>query len=307
VSETLQSASPGSLWSPALRDLTRGCDLVVCNLECSISERGRPTTVIPGKRFFFRAAREAVEALRALSVGAVSLANNHALDYGEEALADTLRLLDHAGIACAGAGFGPDAARSGTVVMAAGARVGLVGLTDHPPEYGARPGSWGVAYADLSQASPGWVADAAERLQGETDALVAFPHCGPNITVEPADWQRQRAEELLAAGAGLVAGHSAHVFHGVERHPGGLAAYDLGGAVDDYAVDDVLRNDLGVLALWSPGGEPELELVGLRLRYAHTELAKGADAAWIAARLQRACGELGTPIRPLSPGRHAVR
>jgi len=93
----------------------------------------------------------------------------------------------------------------------------------------------------------------------------------------------------------------------VERHAGGFAAYDLGGAIDDYAVDEVLRNDLGLLALWSPDGDPELELVGLRLRYAHTELAAGADADWIATRLGRACAELGSEVRPVAEGRQVIR
>jgi Bacterial capsule synthesis protein PGA_cap len=184
--------------------------------------------------------------------------------------------------------------------------VGLLGLTDHPPEYAARSANWGVAFADLHRGLPGWLADELRRLRVETDAVVAFPHWGPNMTTEPAGWQRKRAAELLAGGAGLVAGHSAHVFHGVERHPGGLAAYDLGGAIDDYAVHEVLRNDFGLMALWSPWGEPELELVGLRLSYVHTELASGADAGWIAARLERACGQLGIAVRPLADGRYAV-
>ncbi len=102
--------------------------------------------------------------------------------------------------------------------------------------------------------------------------------------------------QLLAAGADAVAGHSAHVFHGVERLADGLVVYDLGDALDDYAVDGRLRNDLGLLALWKPGGEPGLELVGLFLDYCHTHLARGEDADWIAERLSRACAELGTGI-----------
>jgi hypothetical protein len=68
----------------------------------------------------------------------------------------------------------------------------------------------------------------------------------------------------------------------------------------------VLRNDLGVLALWSPGADPELELVALRLDYAHTSVAFGADADWIAARLRKACAELGTSARRVDGSRLAV-
>ena len=55
--------------------------------------------------------------------------------------------------------------------------------------------------------------------------------------MKPARWQRKLADELLAAGADAVIGHSSHVFHGVALRPGGPALYDLGDALDDYAVD----------------------------------------------------------------------
>jgi poly-gamma-glutamate synthesis protein (capsule biosynthesis protein) len=126
------------------------------------------------------------------------------------------------------------------------------------------------------------------------------------MTTEPARWQRTRARELVAAGADLVAGHSAHVFHGVERVDGRPVVYDLGGALDDYAVDAELRNDLGILALWRPRSDPELELVGLELRFCETELARGAAADWIAARLGRACARLGTRAVRLGEQRFAV-
>lgn len=110
---------------------------------------------------------------------------------------------------------------------------------------------------------------------------------------------------LQAAGADLVAGHSAHVFHGVEWGAAGPVLYDLGGALDDYRVDRRLRNDLGLLAVWRPA-EPSLELVGLALDYGFTDLATGADADWVAARLESACGALGTDVRRVGEQRWQV-
>jgi poly-gamma-glutamate capsule biosynthesis protein CapA/YwtB (metallophosphatase superfamily) len=62
--------------------------------------------------FFFRGLAAAVEALNAMNISVVGLANNHALDFGEEALRDALDSLHAAGIATAGAGLGLNAARS---------------------------------------------------------------------------------------------------------------------------------------------------------------------------------------------------
>jgi poly-gamma-glutamate synthesis protein (capsule biosynthesis protein) len=278
---------------------------VICNLECCLSDRGEPTRLVPGKPFFFRGPPRAVRALSAVRVALAGLANNHALDFGEGALADTLEALDAAGIAHAGAGPDEAAARRAAVVPAGSMRLGVVAVTDHPREYAARPGSPGVAHAELRRGLPGWVREEIGRLREAADLVLVLPHWGPNMTARPARWQRERAGELLQAGAHAVAGHSAHCFHGVERAPGPLL-YDLGDALDDYAVDAQRRNDLGVLAIWRPDGEPELELVGLRLRFCFTELARGGDADWIAARLASACRELGTDVERLDEQRFAV-
>jgi poly-gamma-glutamate capsule biosynthesis protein CapA/YwtB (metallophosphatase superfamily) len=307
VGERLASVRPERVWSEELIELCGTCDALVCNLECCISERGSHTARIRGKPFFFRAPPAAVTALAAVGASAVSLANNHALDYEAPALADTRGHLAAAGIAATGAGPDEERARRGAVVAAGDRRLGVLGVTDHPAEYAATPDSPGVAFAELPDRLPHWIGDELGRLREEADLVVAFPHWGPNMSTEPARWQRTRARELVAAGADLVAGHSAHVFHGIERVAGRPVLYDLGDALDDYAIDRDLRNDLGILTLWRPGGEPELEVVGLQLRFCETRLARGAEADWIAARLERACAPLGTRPERVSEQRFAVR
>lgn len=94
---------PASLWGDVL-PIMRGADLRCVNLECTISSVGRewhPHT----KAFHFRAHPRAIDFLRAAGIDAVTLANNHILDYGVEALADCLALLDRAGIKHVGSGM----------------------------------------------------------------------------------------------------------------------------------------------------------------------------------------------------------
>ena len=305
VGVVLERQSPETVWAAELRDLARSLDLVVCNLECCISSRGRPTRLIEDKPFFFRGPPVAIEALKAMNIRAVGLANNHTLDFGPDALEDTLELLRGAGIATAGAGFGPDAAYSAAVVPVDGVRVGLIAITDHPAEYAVAPDRWGVALANLrvepSSSLLGKVAAARERC----DVLIVFPHWGPNMSASPARWQRRAATSLRAAGADLVAGHSAHVFHGVGWNAAPVL-FDLGDVLDDYMVDPELRNDLGVFAIWRPGAEQLLELVGLRLEYCYTRLAEGTEADWIAARLKRAGRELGTAVTRTAEQRFTI-
>jgi poly-gamma-glutamate capsule biosynthesis protein CapA/YwtB (metallophosphatase superfamily) len=293
VGEALTAAPVGRLVAPDVVAAARDADLFVLNLECCISERGSPWPN-PRKPFFFRAPPRATELLRLLGVGCVTLANNHALDYGTEALADTVAFLDEAGIAHVGAGMDLQAARAPKLLSVGGLTVGVVGFSDHPLDFAAADNRPGVAYADLQDGLPEWVVRGVSALTGEADVVLVTPHWGPNMTAAPVPAVRAAAGALRDAGATLVAGHSAHVFHGVD----GPILYDLGDFLDDYAVDSWLRNDLGLL--WfvelDPGGLRRLEAVALALDYCHTRLAAGAEADWIRRRFRRACAAFGTEV-----------
>lgn len=99
---------------------------------------------------------------------------------------------------------------------------------------------------------------------------------------------------MVKGGATLVAGHSAHVFHGVS----GNVLYDLGDFIDDYAMDSHFRNHLGMLILLDlrPDGPVRLEANPLALDYCHTRLAGGKEALWVRERFHKACAELGTEV-----------
>lgn len=291
VGERVAEVPPSALFADGVVAVAREADLLVANLECAISDRGDPWPD-PAKPFFFRAPPAAVDALTHLGVACVTLANNHALDFGRVALLDTCRHLADAGIAWVGAGIDERAARAPVVVERAGVRIGIVGATDHPAAYTATADQPGVAYADLRRGVPGWLRDSIGGL--DADAVVVTPHWGPNMVAEPVAHVRAAAAELLDAGATLVAGHSAHVFHGVARR----VLYDLGDFIDDYARHPDLRNDLGLFWLVTLDGPvpTRVEAVPLALDYCYTRLAEHDEAAWISARLRRACAALGTDV-----------
>ena len=292
VARAIEERGPRALVAPEVVAVAAEADLFVLNLECCISERGTPWPD-PRKPFFFRAPPAAVETLAELGVDCVTLANNHALDYGREALLDTFEHLRSAGIPWVGAGADEAEARAPVVLEAGGMRIAVLGLSDHPSEYAARPDRPGIAFADLEGGRlPDWLR--ASPGEAGADAVLVTPHWGPNMTPRPVAHVRAAAAALVSAGATLVAGHSAHVFHGVE----GPVLYDLGDFLDDYAVHQALRNDLGLLFLVTldENGPARFEAVPLRLDFCHTRLAAGEDAAWIARRFERACAELGTEV-----------
>ncbi|MGZ4673790.1 MAG: CapA family protein [Ilumatobacteraceae bacterium] len=291
VVERLARVPPTALFADGVVAAAREADLFVLNLECAISDRGEPWPD-PSKLFFFRAPPIAVDALGHLGVGCVTLANNHALDFGTVALLDTCRHLADAGIEWVGAGVDERAARTAVVLERGSLRVGVVGVTDHPSYYAARVDRPGVAYADLRDRTPDWLLDTVRQV--DVDVVVVSPHWGPNMVAEPVAHVRSTAAALLDTGVTIIAGHSAHVFHGVADR----VLYDLGDFIDDYARHPDLHNELGLLWLVTLDGctPTRVEAVPLALDYCHTRLADRDEAAWISHRFRRACAVLGTSV-----------
>ena len=291
VGARLRRAPVASLFAPEVVEAASSADLCIVNLECCISERGAPA---PGRVFHFRAPPAGAEALAHLGVDCVTLANNHALDFGPDALLDTFEHLRAAGIRWAGAGADAEGARAAVRVEAGGEGLRVVAVADHRAGDEAGSGRPGIAFADFSRGEiPGWLTDP---LRGERpDPVLVSPHWGPNMAPAPVPHVRRAAEALLRAGATLIAGHSAHVFHGLA----GRVLFDLGDFVDDYRVDEVLRNDLGLL--WFVdlrGGEPSrVEALPLKLDHCHTRVADGEDRSWIRRRFLAVCAAFDTPVR----------
>jgi poly-gamma-glutamate capsule biosynthesis protein CapA/YwtB (metallophosphatase superfamily) len=292
VAERLMADPDAPLFGPEIAALVANADAFVLNLECCISDRGAPFPE-PGKPFFFRAPPIAAQRLADLGVDAVTLANNHALDYGGDALLDTLAYLDSAGIVTVGAGENEDDARQPQLLRCGKMELRLIGFSDHPAAYAAGPERPGIAFADLRSGLPAWLEGAVDAVGGGETRVVA-PHWGPNMVAEPVPHVRRTAHALLGAGATLIAGHSAHVFQGVA--PGVL--FDLGDFLDDYAVDRTLRNDLGLL--WfvdlAPGRVGRVRALPLALDYCFTRAASPAEADWIVGRLRALSAPFGTEV-----------
>jgi poly-gamma-glutamate capsule biosynthesis protein CapA/YwtB (metallophosphatase superfamily) len=276
-----------------VREIAGGADLFITNLECCISDRGERVRE-PGKPFFFRAPPFAAEWLAENGVSCVTLANNHALDFGADALMDTLEHLRAAGVAATGAGSDESAARAPVVLDADGVRVRVAAVSDHPSSYAAGAGHPGIAFADLKAAPvPSWLR-AASAPDDDADVTIVSAHWGPNMRASPVPHVRRAAAALEAAGATLIAGHSAHVPQG----PSGRTLFDLGDFIDDYAVDPGLRNDLGLLwlAMLDADGPRRVEGVPLRLELAHTRLADRDETRLLHSLLQERCAAVGSSV-----------
>ncbi|MEW9532202.1 CapA family protein [Microbispora sp. NPDC049125] len=288
-----RSADPARFFSPDLRERIDEADILMLNLECCVSDRGAEWRV-PGKPFYFRAPTRAAELLAGLGVGCVTLANNHAMDFGADAMLDTREHLRRVGIRSVGAGADECQAREPEIMLVRGLRLGVLGLTDHPADFAASAVQPGVAYADLASGVPPWLVANVKELCERADVVLVAPHWGPNMVDRPRAYIRAAAQALTSAGATLVAGHSAHVFHGVAPP----VLYDLGDFINDYIVDETLRNDLGLLFLVGVDetGPLLVRAVPIKLEYGRTRLAQDEDLRWIRDRFRAACGGFGCEV-----------
>jgi poly-gamma-glutamate synthesis protein (capsule biosynthesis protein) len=196
-------------------------DLAVGNLECVLSDRGEA----PAGRMPLRCALGSLGPLRAAGFDLVSVANNHAFDFGSGAFADMLRRLDQGGLAHVGAASYSDQPQ-------APACFDLGGASPRRVEPGAARAGGLIRVGVLAYNTPGRraLADVAAA-RGALDVLVVFPHWGAEDHAAPTPLQIARARELIDAGADLVVGTHAHVVQPTTWHRGKLVAYGLGNFV----------------------------------------------------------------------------
>ena len=303
VGADLAAGRRRQLVDPELHAMLTGADLAVANLECCIV-----ADPLGARAGGFCAPPAAAEAVAASGIGCVSLANNHAGDAGHRGVTETVARLAAAGVRTVGdaSGTGDDPRLRGrdqpepepgqgdaTVLSIGGFRLGLLAFTDHcsiPAGTGAPP----VSLVGLTGGCPEQLLRQVEQLRRSADAVLVFPHWGPNWGPEPTPAVVTAAAQLLDAGATLVAGHSAHIFHGAR----GTAIHDLGGLHDDYPVHPLLRNDIGVLCLveLDPRGVRSVRLLPVVQRDGLTRPAGRADHRWARDRLEDLGAATGTGI-----------
>jgi poly-gamma-glutamate synthesis protein (capsule biosynthesis protein) len=297
VNEVLRERAPSYPWGDTLAVLA-GADFRFANLECVISDRGVPW---PDKEFCFRADAKNVEVLRAAAIGGVSLANNHTLDYGCDALADTVALLDAAGIGHSGAGANAAQALAPMFADAGGARIAVVSFTDNEPSWEAGPERGGIAYVpiDLDDHRAARLFDTIKRAKREADLVIASAHWGPNWGYEPPRAHVPFAHRMVEIGADVVFGHSGHVFRGIEVYRGRPIIYCAGDFIDDYAVDPDERNDESFIFVveCDDGSLGRCRLYPTVIEECQARLAEAGRAVKITSKMERLCARLGTAVR----------
>lgn len=220
----------GDPFAPTAQVL-KDADLTIGNLECALTRAGHQRD----KTYTFKAPKASLPLLKKY-FSAVSLANNHAADWGAAGFADELTLLKENGIKYFGGGATRREALQPVILEARGKRVALLGYNDFPPRYfeatARRPGT---AWLTQENATAG-IREARRRYKA--DYVLLFLHWGTEITDEPEPYQRELARALIDAGADAIIGGHPHVTQTIEWHKGKPIVYSLGNYLFDYYPGD---------------------------------------------------------------------
>jgi hypothetical protein len=205
----------------------RAADIAVANLECSVSTRGSP---VPGKQYTFRGKPSSLRAMaRYAGTDAVTLANNHTLDYGRLAFADTLSYAHEYGLKTVGGGRNLHLARRPALFRLGGIRVAFLGYSDvRPLGFDAGP-----TWPGTAPAFPSYISHDVRRAKNRgADVIVVYFHWGAERTFSPNSRQRSLATLAFDAGATVVLGAHPHVLQPIEQpRRRRLVAWSLGNFV----------------------------------------------------------------------------
>ena len=254
----------------ALKKKLREPDITVGNLECCLSLRG---VAVP-KKYNFRGHPRGALALAEAGFDVVSLANNHALDYGKTALSDTIDHLTEQEIVVSGGGKSLEEAHALRIVTVRGVRVGFLSyLGLFPSILPLTSDEPALAMAELPL-----VKRDVRAARPLVDLLVVSMHAGKEYRFKHSARQRQIARTAIDAGADAVIGHHPHVVQDSEVYRGKPIFYSLGNFIFDpsptFLRDRGRRWSAMVELQFTPGQPLVSRLVDLRIVDRQPRLAR---------------------------------
>lgn len=257
------------LLSEELLSEMRDVDICMVNNEFQFSTRGTP---MEDKQFTFQTNPEHVQILKDMGVDIVSLANNHTIDFGTEALQDTFATLDNAGILYAGAGDTKERAEELQVIEVNGQKFGFLAATRVIPV-----SEWNVEFRQ-----PGLFAtyddtrlvECIKAAKEECDFLTVYVHWGIEREAYPQDYQTAIAKNCFEAGVDLIIGAHPHVLQGIEFIDGKPVFYSLG----NYVFAQTIARTALVKVEVQADGAVTYSLIPAYAKNGKTEVFKGTDA-----------------------------
>jgi len=240
VGNTFDSKFEQTIFGSTLPILSK-CDLVIGNLETTITDHDEKYK----KVFNYRVNPKHAHLLKINQNMFLSIANNHILDYKEQGMYDTINNLKKLQIAYSGAGSNLHDSRSHATLNIKGKRIGIIGCADHYDYWKSGSNNPGINYVNYKNYTG--LMNHIRKIKQNLDILIMSIHWGPNYHRGIEEKYQKFAKDMLSAGVDIVHGHSSHHVKCIRHNGKKLIIYGMGDFVDDYAVDDEYRNDLGMI------------------------------------------------------------
>ncbi len=215
------------IFSHSIDSVLSSCNLAVGNLECPATKIYQPTY----KRFIFRAEPEWLDALRAHGITHLNLANNHSVDQGRRGLIDTKENIEKAGMVAVGAGRNMREAAEPVLLATAPRNTYLLASLRLPLEnYAYLPDKPCVSQEDFDSLL---MRVETLRRQEPQACIIVSLHWGWEHTLTPTADQRDKAHQLIDAGADLLVCHHSHTLQTIEEYRGKTIYYSIGNFIFD--------------------------------------------------------------------------
>lgn len=254
---TSSTAAEPKLFSGVRRVLATSA-LNIANFEGAITPSQQPYTL---KTYLLPMPAQVAPLLSAARIDGVTLANNHALDFGLPGLMATLDELTKAKIPATGVGLNLAEALRPMVFPTKGGNFCVFSLSKtYPVEFWATPARFGTASPTVSQ----MMAEIRSSRSLCRKIFVAF-HWGAEGRQSAKSYQRTLARRAIDAGAAAVVGHHPHVLQPVEIYKGRPIVYSLGNFM--FGTLPISSKPEGMAAglRWRKDGRTELWLTPLRV------------------------------------------
>lgn len=308
-----------AVWGDTLAELDRQApDVRVINLETAVT---KSEDYWRGKGINYRMNPANAPVLSAAGIDVAELANNHVLDWGYSGLAETIETLTNRGIKHPGAGKDRDEAEVPAIVDIKGKTRVLVfsfaaknsGVPDTWAATDNRPGV--NLLSGLSTDTIKRIKDQVLRVKKPGDVVIASIHWGGNWGYDISDDEKRFSHGLIdEAGVDVVHGHSSHHIKAIEVYRGKLILYGCGDFLNDYegiSGHEIYRGDLGLVYFARvdavTGRLLSLDMTPTQVRHFRVNRAAPADAAWIAAVLNREGKSYGTSVAMVEGNRLQLR
>ncbi len=268
VNDVINQHGPDFLFKK-IKPIFNQSDYVSGNFENPVLLQNEEIYEKTPKHIHLFAPKESVQAAKDAGFSIINLANNHMMDYGPVALAETIETFDEADLPHVGAGSNVEEATNIEYSNINGTKVATVGFTDAlVAGFSAHDFTAGVA-----RATPENIVPTLQMAEENADLVIVNVHWGVEYNKNPNKRQEEMAHAISDAGADVIVGHHPHVLSDIELYNDTVIFYSLGNFIFDQGWTRTKDSAIAQYHI-DQEGKKSVEIIPLRIKEAQPYVTK---------------------------------